>query len=78
MVFRVGGDEFVVITVEKNREDFLKLSQQCITTFSKDCSVAVGYGFYEHVDNLVDCIEECDALMYENKKHMKEASAING
>lgn len=74
MVFRVGGDEFVVITVDRDREDFLKLSQQCITAFSKDCSVAVGYGFYERVDNLSDCIEECDALMYENKKRMK---AIN-
>lgn len=71
MVFRVGGDEFVVITVEKDKNAFMEISHQCVETFEKDCSVAVGYGFYERVDNLADCIEECDTLMYENKKQMK-------
>jgi hypothetical protein len=40
--------------------------------FEREQLAAVGYQFYERVEDLEACIDQCDALMYEHKRRMKE------
>jgi diguanylate cyclase (GGDEF)-like protein len=70
--FRVGGDEFVIITTGISRDGFLNMSQKAQAEFEKDNLAAIGYDFYEKVDDLDKCISHCDTLMYEHKRQMKK------
>jgi diguanylate cyclase (GGDEF)-like protein len=70
-IFRVGGDEFVVITYGLDKDSFIRLAKQAKEFFSKDDLAAVGYKFYEKVDDFDACIGACDDLMYKHKKIMK-------
>lgn len=71
VVFRVGGDEFVILTTGMERDSFLVLSEKNQNAF-KECNLAaIGYQYYDNVKNLSDCIDECDSLMYINKREMK-------
>jgi diguanylate cyclase (GGDEF)-like protein len=72
MIFRVGGDEFVVITQGVPEEEFLRRSEETRALFASDGLAATGYGYYRSVDHLVECIHQCDRRMYEHKKEMKE------
>jgi diguanylate cyclase (GGDEF)-like protein len=70
-LFRVGGDEFVIITKSDCEEDFLRLSEEAAAIFAKDNLAAIGYSFFEKIDDLNECIDKCDRLMYEEKRRMK-------
>lgn len=72
MVFRVGGDEFVIITNGLSEQEFLSLAQRNRALFEEDNLAALGYCFYEKINDLNDCIEHCDSLMYERKKILKK------
>jgi diguanylate cyclase (GGDEF)-like protein len=74
LVFRVGGDEFVILTPELTRESFTALSQKAQRALEQDCLAAVGSRFYEEVEDLEASINECDLLMYEHKQQMKKAT----
>jgi diguanylate cyclase (GGDEF)-like protein len=71
LIFRVGGDEFLIITDGCSREAFLEMSAESKKNFERDNFVALGYQFYDKIDNLQECISQCDQFMYEHKKHMK-------
>jgi diguanylate cyclase (GGDEF)-like protein len=71
IIFRVGGDEFVIVTIGKNYDEFMELSREGQALFENDNLAAVGYHFYEKISDLKACIDECDCLMYEQKKKMK-------
>jgi diguanylate cyclase (GGDEF)-like protein len=75
MVFRVGGDEFVIITIGKGENDFLTHSEESRKAFEKENIAAIGYCYYEKVKNLKECIDYCDTLMYEHKRKMKRFAA---
>jgi diguanylate cyclase (GGDEF)-like protein len=72
MVFRLGGDEFVIITNGLDRDAFLKLSERNRALFEENNLAALGYCFYDKIENLQDSIDYCDSLMYERKKLLKE------
>jgi diguanylate cyclase (GGDEF)-like protein len=72
MIFRVGGDEFVIITEGYNREDYLEFAQNCKQAFAKDNLAAVGYAFFEEITDLQESLNQCDQLMYEQKRLMKQ------
>jgi diguanylate cyclase (GGDEF)-like protein len=72
MVFRVGGDEFVIVTIGQEEEEFLELSVRSRKVFEERDLASLGYQFYPKVDNLKRCIAQCDALMYERKKQLKK------
>jgi diguanylate cyclase (GGDEF)-like protein len=72
MVFRVGGDEFVIVTLGQEEEEFLELSVRSRTEFEERDLASLGYQFYPRVDNLKRCIAQCDALMYERKRQLKK------
>lgn len=71
MIFRMGGDEFLVITEGCTRDEFMKISEEGKALFEKDKLVAMGYHFYEIVEDLKESIQYCDQLMYEQKRRMK-------
>jgi diguanylate cyclase (GGDEF)-like protein len=71
LIFRIGGDEFVILTIGKTREEFASMSDKCIEVFEKTNLAAIGYNFYDKVDNLDECIKWCDSAMYSRKKQMK-------
>ena len=83
--YRVGGDEFgVIIRNEydtKIQDDLTRLqnalyffSEAHRSMFHRDVTVAVGYTFFDwEKDTSVDELyKRADAVMYENKKEMKE------
>jgi diguanylate cyclase (GGDEF)-like protein len=71
MIFRMGGDEFVVLTPERTQEDFNRLSGQAQAAFAQENLAAVGCEYFQNVDDIRLCIENCDAKMYARKKSMK-------
>jgi diguanylate cyclase (GGDEF)-like protein len=70
-LFRVGGDEFVVITYGQTKDKFYSTAKRARKIFSKENLAAIGFKFYDEVENLDTCIVDCDDLMYKHKKFMK-------
>ncbi len=82
--YRIGGDEFVIITIGKDlepifhdackhmNEELHKMYE--LHVFPYEVSVASGYSIcHAGTDNLNDIIKQADANMYENKRKMKES-----
>lgn len=67
--YRIGGDEFVVIIPDVNKNIFereiLKLQDEMQ---NKGVSISMGYLWKESVTNVIDMLNEADKLMYEKKK----------
>jgi diguanylate cyclase (GGDEF)-like protein len=72
MTFRIGGDEFVIITTDKTKEEFLQLSEKSQKEFDDENSATIGYRFYDKIKSVERCINECDSLMYEHKQQLKK------
>jgi diguanylate cyclase (GGDEF)-like protein len=72
MIFRIGGDEFVVITSEMSKDIFIGISDNLKQEFENKDLAAIGFEYYEQLNNLQECIEHCDSIMYEEKKRMKQ------
>jgi diguanylate cyclase (GGDEF)-like protein len=72
MIFRINGDEFVIITSDCTEREFLKLSEDVKKLFSKDNLAAVGYKFCEKIGNIREKIDQCKTLMREHKQKMKD------
>ena len=77
-VFRVGGDEFVVILLGSDFENREKLEQDFIEkvndgTGKNKVSLACGISVFDpaHDKNVSVVFERADALMYKNKESMK-------
>jgi diguanylate cyclase (GGDEF)-like protein len=76
IAFRIGGDEFVIITEGCNEDRFMQISALARAHFEEECIAAIGYRFYEKIADLKKCMAECDRLMYEEKRHMKGLESI--
>ena len=84
-VFRIGGDEFVVILQNKDLEDrdtlFAKFEETCANTFVEagavklPISIAQGFTMFdpETDTQFSDVFHRADDIMYQNKKNMKLA-----
>ena len=88
-VFRVGGDEFVVILEHSDLKDIINLSMEFniqIDAFSKNpdlkpwekVSAALGYALYDkNIDTSVQTVfRRADKSMYARKKEMKAVREI--
>ena len=83
-VFRIGGDEFVIILKGadyENRDQLLKalmheaeVNQQLRT----GPVMAAGMAVYEKGDRFSEVLERADSLMYENKNELKAAGIVRG
>ena len=77
--YRIGGDEFVVISCHVKKEDFEKNVSNAIEKLKKNgISVSFGTAWTEKSRNIDEQLSIADHLMYENKmyhyKKMKELS----
>ncbi len=71
-IYRMSGDEFVIITEDCNAGEFEKLSEEGKNIFGNNNLAAVGYKFYEKIEDLKDCISQCELLMNKHKEHIKQ------
>jgi diguanylate cyclase (GGDEF)-like protein len=71
LAFRIGGDEFIIVTEGRSKEEFMQISELAKAHFEEDNNAAIGYKYYDKIEDLKICIDECDALMYEEKCYMK-------
>ena len=84
-VFRIGGDEFVVILQNTDLADYeelvVKFDAECANTSVKtdqvDVAISVAKGFARYDSGrdsrFVDVVNRADSAMYENKRGMKAA-----
>ncbi len=76
-VFRIGGDEFAIIVQGKDYTNLDAIIESIgeINRINKEkgiVTIAVGFARKENGDIVADIFERADALMYANKKKMKE------
>lgn len=76
-VYRVGGDEFIILYRNTKEEDIKKYIEEMIEGLSNtEYSCAFGYSMrLESIDETIKCADE---MMYENKKRMKEEAIEKG
>lgn len=72
--YRIGGDEFVIIDTETNRDEFeRKIAQVCRDMADDNISIAMGQSFRYAGCNLEEQFEHADKRMYNAKaKHYQE------
>lgn len=72
-IFRVSGDEFIVITTDKKSEEFLKICDNLRKYVEKKALAAIGFSYYEQIANLKGGIEYCHKLMGEHQRKTKSS-----
>lgn len=77
MIYRLGGDEFIVIDQECRKEEFDKKKEILSKEFKMyDCSVSVGYQYVDNGKNIQEGIKQADEYMYENKKQFYRSNLV--
>ncbi len=66
-VFRIGGDEFLVVTANRNKTHFKKKVHNMINYPNKQIKFAVGAYWLKENENINDAVMIADKLMYINK-----------
>ena len=75
-VYRVGGDEFVVISQDEDYEHTKELID-LIAKYNEEALVnggiiiACGMAVFDNDENVISVFNRADKAMYENKKHLK-------
>lgn len=76
-VYRVGGDEFVVLCFYQNKEmvkDYIKKTKEKLKKTKYTCS----FGFvYNHNNDIYELYKEADDLMYKEKEEFHKKNKIN-
>lgn len=68
-IYRIGGDEFVILYVNIAKELFYDNVQLLKNSFgSSQCQIAIGCKWNETCIHIEDIIKEADELMYNDKK----------
>ncbi len=68
--YRVGGDEFVAVCPECNKEDFFESVDFLRASINNsEYSASVGYKFSSDKADINLIIKEADEMMYQDKKH---------
>lgn len=74
VLYRFGGDEFVVLSTDKSIDKLKERMENCFEDLAKvDLHCAIGYYSYDTDMNIDDAIRFADQNMYENKQkyHLK-------
>ena len=75
-VYRIGGDEFVIVCKDHKEEDIKSLVEKiraAVTETGYSC--AFGYSFGKSIDEMM---QEADKLMYQDKRRIKEELKAKG
>ena len=76
--FRIGGDEFVAIVVNCEKEEFLnKIENTKLVMRQKEVSVSIGESFKEEECDIDNQLAEADLRMYEEKKKFYKSPENN-
>jgi diguanylate cyclase (GGDEF)-like protein len=85
--YRYGGDEFVIIAVNKTREDLEQIRDMLLNRFSAEwrfkglearCGISIGAVKFSGTDcNAADLIRRADAAMYEVKRSGKHGFRLS-
>lgn len=77
-VYRIGGDEFIVVTTGQDYENIKELTEQFRKLISEQSgepwekvSAAIGYAVYDGKKTADEVFKKADSNMYENKKEIK-------
>lgn len=75
-LYRVGGDEFVIICPDVEEAEFRDIIQKLKDTFNREeCKAAVGYEWTHSCRNLKAIIRSADQKMYEDKEQFYQQHA---
>ena len=82
-VFRVGGDEFAVLS---QGDDYMRIDElvRQMNEHNEDAVenggivIALGMAVYEHDEKVAQVYERADQRMYENKSYLKEKKKLRG
>ncbi|MBQ4523642.1 MAG: EAL domain-containing protein [Lachnospiraceae bacterium] len=68
-IYRVGGDEFVIVCKNVSEEDFLSYVEKVRAQVDADetCSVSFGQSWSNQQDDVEKLVKEADSLMYQDK-----------
>ena len=69
-IYRAGGDEFVIVALDKPKNELEKIVEKIRQDSSKPENVSFAIGFYydDKGGDIRAAMREADALMYEDKK----------
>jgi len=79
-IFRIGGDEFIIIQTDTNLDESFSRMKLISNTFSSNSAIAsISYGIVlfneselNHEFDLTNLVNKADELMYIEKKHSKK------
>ena len=78
-LYRIGGDEFVVIYMKISKEEFEYNVQKMKNNFmSSQCRVAIGVQWTKDSQDIQNIIKRADELMYSNKQEYYSTHKTTG
>ncbi len=86
-LYRIGGDEFVVISESSNEKQLNDFVTNCANLINNQktipnikASASYGYAIFDENNdgNIIDTYKRADAIMYKNKKEYKEKFETKG
>ena len=78
-LYRIGGDEFVIIYLDIAKGDFYDKVQLLKNAFEKSaCQAAIGCKWSEESADIQEIIKEADELMYSDKKKFYQGHHATG
>lgn len=79
--YRIGGDEFIILSFDENEDDFNKKLDRLSELWNNEYSASVGAVWMEHARDLENGVADADKMMYmeksryyENRMHIRRKS----
>lgn len=78
-IYRIGGDEYVVLCRGIEKEEFEKRVQELKNLFliNRECSASIGSKWSEDDRNIHQIVSQADELMYEDKKKYYRSNPLS-
>lgn len=75
-IYRIGGDEFMLVAKRTAKDDFVTALNQALNTLIQENGISFAYGMAEYHagDNIELLLQRVDKEMYQQKAKMKQAA----
>ena len=70
--YRIGGDEFIILSFDENEDDFNKKLDRLSELWNNEYSASVGAVWMEHARDLENGVADADKMMYMEKSRYYE------